>query len=77
MNKEKTLVELGNKIRRIRLDKEISQELLAEKSGLDRTYIGGIERGERNLSVLSLEKITKALNLTLVEFFTLKEDEDC
>ena len=58
----------GGRVRDLRIAQGISQEVLAQKSGLHRTYIGGIERGERNISLVNIEKIAKALNLTLVDF---------
>lgn len=58
---------LGNKIRKIRLGKKMSQEDLAFKSGLHRTYISDIERGARNVSIKNIEKIAKALNASLKE----------
>ena len=57
----------GSRVRDLRIAQGISQEVLAQKSGLHRTYIGGIERGERNISLVNIEKIAKALNLTLVD----------
>ena len=56
-------IECGKLIRKFRQDKDWSQEELAEASGLDRTYIGGVERGERNISIVNLEKIASALEL--------------
>lgn len=50
----------------------MSQELLAEHAQLDRTYIGGIERGERNISLINIERIAKALD---VEVFILFQNE--
>jgi len=47
----------------------VSQEAFADLCGLDRTYVGGIERGERNVALVNLEKIAKALNLSLSELF--------
>jgi transcriptional regulator with XRE-family HTH domain len=46
-----------------------SQEEFAEYCGLDRTYIGGIERGERNISLVNIEKLARALHISLSELF--------
>ena len=61
----KTLVKIGEKIRTIRLDKGLSQEALALQSGIDRSYLGGIERGQHNVAVINLEKIAQALEIPL------------
>lgn len=58
---------LGTKIKSIRLEKKISQEKLAHLSDLDRTYIHSIEKGERNISILTIEKISNALNIQISE----------
>ena len=58
---------VGNTIREKRMLCAISQEQLAERCGLDRTYIGGIERAERNPSLINLCKISYALNIELKE----------
>lgn len=55
------LVQIGNRIRELRSEADLSQEKLAFESELDRTYIGSVERGERNISVINLRKIAKAL----------------
>jgi transcriptional regulator with XRE-family HTH domain len=49
------------------LSKGYSQESFAGRCGLDRTYLGGIERGERNLALKNIETIAKALDMTLAE----------
>ncbi|MBB3963690.1 helix-turn-helix domain-containing protein [Rhizobium metallidurans] len=54
----------GKNIRNRRQELEISQERLAEQAGLHRTYVGGIERGERNVSLDNILCIAKALNIT-------------
>ncbi len=54
---------LGGNVRALRQAKGLSQEELALEAGLDRTYMGGIERGERNVSVLNLCKVAVALEL--------------
>lgn len=54
----------GEKLKEIRTQKELSQEKLAFKSGLHRTYISDIERGARNVSLVNIEKISKALGVS-------------
>ncbi|HVX01063.1 MAG TPA: helix-turn-helix transcriptional regulator [Candidatus Babeliaceae bacterium] len=54
---------LGKKVRELRKAKDWTQEKLEENSGLDRTYISDIERGMRNPSLKSLEKLAKALKI--------------
>lgn len=61
--------EIGNRIKEIRNEQGISQEKLALKAELDRTYVAGVENGKRNPSIKSLEKIIKALNINFGYFF--------
>lgn len=63
------LVEFGAKVRLARTSKHISQEKLGELSGLHRTYIGMIERGEKNITLLNIQKIAQALDLPISYFF--------
>lgn len=63
------LAKFGLRVRKIRLDKGWSQEKLAEKAGLHRTYVGSLERGERNVCLLNLYKLADALNIDITEFF--------
>ena len=60
---------LGARIRKLRKAQEWSQERLAESSGMHWTYIGQVERGERNLTLQSIQAIAKALNLKISELF--------
>lgn len=60
---------LGNRIRFLRKVKGLSQEQLGELSGLHTNYIGQVERGEKNVTVESLEKIAKGLDVTLEDLF--------
>lgn len=57
-----TLVKIGELIRRRRKELGLSQELLAVDAGVDRSYMGGIERGEHNLTMMSLLRIAEALD---------------
>lgn len=60
----------GKRIREIRLARGISQEELAFKSGMHRTYLGGIERGERNPCLKNIASIAKALGVNLADLFS-------
>lgn len=60
---------LGDQLKIVRLKKGLTQEQLAELSGLHRTYIGSVERGERNITVKNLYKILLAMNCSLSDFF--------
>lgn len=71
---EKTyLRRIGNRIRELRTEAKFSQEKLAFACDLDRTYIGSVERGERNISVINLRKIAEALTINVS--FLLNIDE--
>jgi transcriptional regulator with XRE-family HTH domain len=59
----------GQAMRQRRREMDISQEELADRAGLHRTYISDVERGDRNLSLENIEKITQALELKISEFF--------
>jgi transcriptional regulator with XRE-family HTH domain len=63
----RVLARFGTRVRDLRKAKGFSQEVFAEQCGLDRTYIGGVERGERNLSLENIALIAKALGLTISE----------
>lgn len=58
---------LAENLRIIRLLRDLSQEELADLVGMDRSYVGGIERGERNISLDNLERIARALDLPITE----------
>lgn len=59
----------GKVIRQRRHKMRRSQEAFADLCGLDRTYVGGIERGERNVALVNIEKIAKAFRISLSELF--------
>jgi transcriptional regulator with XRE-family HTH domain len=65
---------VGNNIKKYRKKLGISQEELAEKAGLHRTYIGGIERGERNITLDSLQVIALALDVAPIELIVEEEN---
>jgi transcriptional regulator with XRE-family HTH domain len=62
-------VRFGKAVRQRRNKLGVSQEAFADMCGLDRTYVGGIERGERNVALVNIEKIAKTLRLTIAELF--------
>jgi transcriptional regulator with XRE-family HTH domain len=66
---EDFLILFGGNVRAIRQQKGLSQEELAQLAGLDRTYMGGIERGERNLGLINVKKISEALGIKVKDLF--------
>jgi transcriptional regulator with XRE-family HTH domain len=69
----KSLVVLGRTVRTIRLSQGMSQEALSLQTELDRSYVGGVERGEHNISFISLQRISDALGLQLAELLSRAE----
>jgi len=67
--KKKILIDFGKRIKSLRKQQGISQEELAYRSGLHRTYIGMIERAERNICLINMEKIAKGLGVKMYELF--------
>ena len=64
---------VGRNIRRLRRERGLSQEDLADEIGVHRTYMGGVERGERNLTLRSLERLAERLGVSAL---SLLEDTD-
>ena len=60
---------VGKRVKELRNKLGISQEELAARAELDRTYITSVECGKRNISIVNIEKLATALNATLKEFF--------
>ena len=60
---------IGFRIKEIRQEKGVSQEALAHLADLDRTYINSVENGKRNVSIVNIEKIANALEISLNDFF--------
>jgi len=71
--KAQVLTAFGKTIKKFRLAAGLSQEDLAERADLHRTYIGDVERGERNVSLINMVKLSKAANVKLSQ--VLKEAE--
>ena len=66
---EGPLVRFGKKVRKERLKKNLSQEELAARAGVHRTYIGMIERAEKNITLGNIARIAKALDLEIMDLF--------
>lgn len=66
---------VGQNLKRIRVAQAVSQEQLAFDAGVDRSYLGGIERGEENPSVDTLEKVARILNIELIDLFRPTGDD--
>ena len=66
-HKSDILIVLGDKVRELRKEKNLSQEELAHRADVHRTYIGMIERAEKNITLSNIEKIAKALEVEIIE----------
>ena len=69
MAKNSIQIQFGKKVRELRLERGYSQEAFAFECGLHRTYIGCIERGEKNITITNIEKIAKTLKVEIQELF--------
>ena len=69
MENREILIKFGKRVRQLRKEKNLSQEDLSFKADLHRTYIGMIERAEKNITLVNIEKIAKALNVDIKELF--------
>ncbi|MCH8854127.1 MAG: helix-turn-helix transcriptional regulator [Planctomycetes bacterium] len=65
--KNPTLLKLGKNLRKARESRGWSQEEMAARCGVHRTYVGSVERGEYNVTVLTLKKMTKTLGISIVD----------
>ena len=70
MQTENILTHFGNTIKKYRISKGLSQEQLAFKADLHRTYIGMIERAEKNITLINIQKLSVALEISLSDLFT-------
>lgn len=66
------LQKVGERIRHFRIEAGLSQEKLSFECNLDRTYIGSVERGERNIAIINLNKLAKALNVSISELLEME-----
>ena len=69
MDEKLFLIKISELIKKLRLEKGISQEELSNQIDIDRKYASLIEKGNRNVSILMLRKVTKGLNISLESFF--------
>ena len=73
-NGHAALIALGNQIRKVRQERGFSQEGFAADAGLDRSYYGSVERGERNIAALNLMRIAAALEVEVGDLFPKRQD---
>ena len=76
MDKQKILADFGLHLREIRISKSMSQEQLAEKAQVHRTYIGMLERGEKNATITTIFRLSKALCIPTYKLFP-EESDNC
>ena len=69
LNDRHFLEQLGYRVRELRISRGLTQAQLAESCGLHRTFIGSVERGERNIAILNLRLIAKSLRVSLATLF--------
>ncbi|PIQ92507.1 MAG: transcriptional regulator [Parcubacteria group bacterium CG11_big_fil_rev_8_21_14_0_20_39_14] len=67
--KKEVLIKFGNRVRAERTKLGLSQEELASRAGVHRTYIGMIERAEKNITLKNIEKLARALKISIADFF--------
>lgn len=72
--KKEILIKFGQKVREERVRLDLSQEELASRAGVHRTYIGMIERAEKNITLENIEKIAKALKISLDKLMNLEKN---
>lgn len=70
LSRAEILKRFGETLREHRQRAGLSQEKLAAKAGIDRTYVGGAERGERNVALVNIVRLAEALNVTAAELLT-------
>ena len=76
-NKNNVILTLfGERVRVLRQLRGLSQEALALAAGLDRTYVGGVERGERNVSLINIQKIAQALDVSPADLLRFEKEAE-
>ena len=73
--KSKILTKFGERVREVRIEKGLSQEQLAYLADVHRTYIGMIERAEKNITLVNIEKIANALEVKIEDLLKISNDE--
>lgn len=73
MNNNEILLAFGRKVRAERLKQHLSQEVLATRAGLHRTYIGMIERAEKNITLMNIGKLAQGLGIAVADLFLADE----
>lgn len=68
--KPEVLIKFGRKIKQLRDERNISQERLGELAKVHRTYVGMIERGEKNITLTNIEKFARALKVSISDLFS-------
>ena len=76
LDEQRFLEKLGDRLRERRLARNLTQARLAEQCGLHRTFIGSVERGERNVSILNLRLIARVLRVPLNDLFGETRQQD-
>jgi transcriptional regulator with XRE-family HTH domain len=76
MDEKEICQKFGRNVRNFRLSRNWSQEELGHRASLDRTYIGGVERGERNPGLVNIVRIASALNVPVGELFPSSEEDE-
>ena len=74
-DKSKILIKFGERVREVRIEKGLSQEQLAHIADVHRTYIGMIERAEKNITLVNIEKIANALEVKIEDLLKISNDE--
>ncbi|NJM96342.1 MAG: helix-turn-helix transcriptional regulator [Phormidesmis sp. RL_2_1] len=74
MSSPKARKVFAKRLRQLRQSKELSQEALADLAGLHRTYIGSVERGERNISIDNMEVLAKALKVDITDLLRERQE---